>query len=87
MALACAGYRVRGESAHETTFRALEIAVGSSATRFARYFQRCRRARNEISYERSGVVEPSEVTEIVEHTHLLQELVDAWIANAHPELA
>jgi hypothetical protein len=50
MAIACAGYRVRGEGGHETSFLALEIALGPSAARMGRYFQQCRRTRNEISY-------------------------------------
>jgi hypothetical protein len=86
MAVACAGYRVRGEGAHETCFQALELAVGPSAARYARFFQQSRRIRHEISYERAGVVEPGEVAEIIEQARLLQELVEAWIANSHPDL-
>ncbi len=87
MAVACAGYRVRGEAAHETTFVALEVALGPSAARFEHYFQQCRQKRNTLSYVRAGVVDPSQVTEIIERTLRLQDLVEAWIANRHPDLA
>jgi hypothetical protein len=87
MAIVCAGYRARGEGAHETTFFALQIAVGPSAARFEDYFQQSRRKRNTLSYARAGVVDPSKVAEIIERTQRLQELVEAWIANRHPHLA
>jgi hypothetical protein len=87
MAIACAGYRIRGEGSHETSFIALEIALGPSAAQIGRYFQQCRRTRNEISYTRAGVVDSNDVREIIEQTRLLQELVEAWIANRHPHLA
>src|SRR5436309_2184642 len=47
MAIACAGYRVKGLGAHETTFIALELSLGSDVSTAARYFERCRRKRND----------------------------------------
>ena len=87
MAIACAGFRVRGEGSHETVFRALALAVGPSASRFAEYYESCRRKRNELTYERAGVVHQTELDEILERTRRLGELVETWIWNQHPQLS
>ena len=43
MAIACAGYRVAGIAHHQTAFEALELAMGSSVSDLAAYFDICRR--------------------------------------------
>jgi hypothetical protein len=57
MAFACAGYRLgsKGGGHHKTAFEALPLAVGQEAKRLARYFEVCRRKRNEIDYDRANV--------------------------------
>lgn len=87
IAIACAGYRIRGEGGHETTFLALRLAIGPSATAFGDYYEKCRRKRNLLSYERAGVVGTGEVKEIVAQTQRLGELIDAWVSNHHSGLA
>lgn len=47
MTISCAGYRVVGAGHHQTTFEALEIALGASIAPDANYFDACR--RNAIS--------------------------------------
>jgi hypothetical protein len=87
MATACAGYRVRGPGAHQATFVALEIALGSPASGAAAYFEVCRRKRNILSYDNADVASATEVTEILREARGLEVLVEGWIARRHPALA
>jgi len=85
--LACAGYRVRGLGAHHTTFVALEVAMGASMSETAGYFDRCRRKRNELSYDAAGVASEAEATELREEAGRFQAYVHAWIKTHHPALS
>lgn len=49
MAIARAGWRVKGHGAHATTFEAVVIAIGPSVRAEAAYFQSCRQRRNMLS--------------------------------------
>jgi hypothetical protein len=86
MALACAGYRTKGQGAHQTSFEALKLALGKSTAKTANYFDRCRRKRNELSYDAAGIVSDVEVDEILAKATALQGTVEAWIAKNHPRL-
>ncbi len=87
MAIACAGYRVKGAGAHQATFTGLELALGRRASRAAAYFERCRRKRNDLSYERASLVSRIEAKEILREAARLRDDVEAWIAERHPTLA
>lgn len=51
MAVACAGYRAKGHAAHQTTFLALEQAMGRGISAEADYLDACRRKRHILSYD------------------------------------
>ena len=87
MVVTCAGYRVKGHGAHQTTFAALKLAAGPAVARTASYLDRCRRKRNEISYDTAGLVSDTEATEIVSTVEEFRQTVGRWIAKAHPQLA
>ncbi len=87
MAIACAGYRVKGLGAHQTTFAALKLAVGPSMAKTASYLERCRRKRNELSYDSAGVVTDTEAAEILAKVRSMQKALEEWIAKNHPALA
>ena len=89
MALACAGYRLDAKSGghHKTAFEALPLVLGSGANALARYFEVCRRKRNEIDYDRAYVVSEADTQEIIERLRELRQLVEDWIATHHPALA
>ena len=55
MVIACAGYRVAGAGHHQTTFEAVELAMGSGAAAQAAYFEVCRRKRNSVDYDMANV--------------------------------
>jgi hypothetical protein len=87
MAIACAGYRVKGAGAHHTTFEALPLVLGSSVKAAADYFDRCRRKRNVIDYDSQGVVSSADVEEIIKQATELSRDVEMWISKHHPTLA
>ena len=87
MAIGCAGYRVKGSGAHYTTFAALELAIGPTAARAGSYFDRCRRKRNELSYDRAGIVTETEAEELLREVRRFQRMVGAWIRRHHSQFA
>ncbi|MEI8371782.1 MAG: hypothetical protein WCJ35_02995 [Planctomycetota bacterium] len=87
MAVACSGYRVKGQGAHQTTFAALKFALGTGISNTATYLERCRRKRNELSYDMAGVVTDTEAEEILARAAVLQNTVEQWIAQNHSHLS
>jgi uncharacterized protein (UPF0332 family) len=87
MALACAGYRVKGQGAHQTTFAALKIVFGAGVSKTVAYLDRCRRKRNELSYDAAGVVTDTEAAEILAEAKTLQNTVEQWITKNHPHFS
>jgi len=86
MAVSAAGYRVKGLGAHQTTFAALKLALGTEMTRTAAYLDRCRRKRNDLSYDMTGIVTANEAAELAEEASKLERTVERWIAENHPRL-
>ncbi len=87
MAVACAGYRVKWQGAHQTTFASLKLAIGSSIVEMASYLDRCRRKRNEISYDTAGLVSDTEAEELLAKLKEFQNVIEAWIAENHANFA
>jgi hypothetical protein len=86
MVVACAGYRVRGPAAHATTFEAMRLAMGPGIAKTVAYLDRCRRKRNQLSYDVAGVVGEAEAGEILERVKTLRATVEDWIGKKHPSL-
>ena len=86
MAVACAGYRVKGHGAHQTTFQALKLALGPSFNNTADYLDRCRRKRNDLAYDAEGVVSTTDAAELLKEAKALRKAVEAWIAKHHSQL-
>ena len=84
MAIACAGYRVVGPGHHVTTFEAIEIAMGSSVSALAAYFDTCRRKRNQVDYNRANAATETEAAELLSKAEEFRELVEKWIRKHHP---
>ena len=87
MAVACAGYRVKGQGAHQATFTALKLALGPGIARTAGYLERCRRKRNELSYDSAGIVTDTEAAELLTEARSIQNAVEEWIARNHSQFA
>ena len=81
MAIACAGYRVKGQGAHQATFEALKLALGPSSDKTADYLDRCRRKRNELTYDSEGVVSAADAAKLFKSAKSLHAEIEAWIAK------
>ena len=87
MAIACAGYRVTAKTGHhKIMFYSANLALSSHASKYADYFETCRRKRNVIDYTRSHVATETEATEIVAKATEFWEFVEAWIDSKFPNL-
>ena len=87
MAIACAGYRVVGRGHHQTSFEALTLALGDTAAAFARYFEFCRRKRNQLDYDKANVITETEANELVAQAEAFRRLVEAWITQHYAQYA
>lgn len=86
MAVACAGYRVKGLGHHKTMFEVLPLAMGPGVQNTADFFERCRRDRNAISYDAAGTVSESEAVAALKEATTFESAVESWIATNHPAL-
>jgi hypothetical protein len=85
MVLACAGYRVTGTGHHQTTFEALELAMGPGVSNFVAYFDTCRRKRNLVDYDMANVASEMEAVELLEEAEQFRKLAEDWIAQNYPQ--
>ena len=85
-AISAAGYRVKGLGAHQTTFTALKFVLGEDFSDTASYLDRCRRKRNDLSYDTAGVATAAEAAELLKEARKLKKTVEYWIKENHPSL-
>ena len=85
--IACKGYRVTGAGHHQTTFQALEMALGSEGVPYAAYFEQCRRQRNHVDYDMANVATEAEAILLIEKGEDFRRLVEAWIKKHHRAFA
>ena len=85
MAIACSGFRVTGTGAHHTTFIALPLACGEEVADTALYFNKCRKKRNKLAYDKAGIVTETEAVELISRAKQFQGYIETWIATNHPE--
>jgi hypothetical protein len=86
MVIACAGFRVVGQGHHQTSFLAIGIAMGMPAEPYSLFFETCRRKRNMVDYDLSGIVTAEEVNQIREEAASFLQLAEEWIRRNHPNL-
>lgn len=86
MAIACSGYRVVGQTHHQTTFEALPLAIGNSAQPIATYLETYRRKHNLVDYDVAMIISTTEANEILIKATELSQLVEDWIAKQLPAL-
>lgn len=88
MAIAFAGYRVTAKQGHhESTFVVLELAMGPTVAKLAKYFDTCRRKRNLVDYSVANVVTETELEELLEMAAEFRRMIEDWIARNHSDLA
>ncbi len=84
MVLACEGYRVAGIGHHQTTFEALELAMGQHGASLVPYFDACRQKRNQVDYDFANAATETEADELVKKAEEFQTLVENWLRINHP---
>ena len=83
MAIAVAGYRLKGPGHHWLTFEALPLVIpGKQCVADAQYFNACRRLRNVLSSESADVVGERGVDELLSRVLAFQGRVQDWIKRA-----
>jgi len=84
-ALAAAGFRAAREQHHYRTVQSLALTIGWPSAKVGR-FDRFRKKRNIIGYEKAGAVSAREAQEMHELAAALRDDVLAWLGKRHPEL-
>ena len=84
-ALAASGYRTAGEGHHFVSVQSLAFTLGLDAPTIEK-FNRFRRKRNIADYERTGMISPQDVAEMLKLANDLRARFDAWLSKNHPEL-
>lgn len=88
MAAACAGYRIASRTGHHRlSFESVKLVLGKEASKFADYFEICRRKRNTIDYMLSDVATETEADEIVTRAREFYRSIENWITKNHPALS
>jgi len=84
-ALAAAGYRVVRDAHHFRVIQSLAHTIKADNSLISQ-FDRFRKKRNIIGYERAGMSSHQEAQEMVTLAKNLREDVKAWLRKNHPEL-
>ena len=84
-ALAASGYRAAGEGHHYWTIQSLAFTLKLDAETIEE-FNRFRRKRNTIDYERAGSVSEREVLEMLELARSIRDKLEIWLRGNYPEL-
>jgi hypothetical protein len=86
--ISASGYRVgRVPGHHRLTIDLLPVFLGAHEGTRARYFDACRRKRNQADYERAGAVTTAEVDALLEAAVEFHHDVLEWLESEHPPLA
>jgi uncharacterized protein (UPF0332 family) len=85
--IACSGYRVVGAGHHLTTFEALELAMGPSASALVAYFDTCRRKRNQVDYDCANAATETEAEDLLQRAEEFRDLVEQWIRKHYSQYA
>ena len=84
-ALAASGYRAAGEGHHYWVIQSLAFTLLLEADTIEE-FNRFRRKRNSIDYERIGAVSEREVSEMLELARNIRSKLEIWLKENHPDL-
>jgi len=87
LALHATGYTVlKGMRQHERVIESLKFTLQGEWTETADFFDRCRRFRHQVQYERSGVVQHQDADELLAVAEKLHDAVQEWLQQRHPDL-
>ena len=84
-ALAASGYRAAGEGHHYWVIQSLVFTL-QLGDETIEEFNRFRRKRNTIDYERIGAVSEREVSEMLELAKNIRSKLEIWLRGNYPDL-
>lgn len=85
--IAASGYRVgRVPGHHRLTIDLLPVLLGAHEHTRARYFDACRRKRNQADYEHAGAATGAEVEALLEAADDFRQDILRWLESNHPLL-
>ena len=87
LALRAAGFAVpKGGSKHERLIQSLAFTLGDEVAVDVDFFDRCRRKRHVVTYERTGAVQQGDADDLLEAAKTLLDRVKRWLQDKHPDL-
>ncbi len=87
VALRASGFRVKkGQGHHKRGIESLVFTLGEGYANERDQIETCSRLRGQSIYERTGVVEERDVTELIETAENLRKNLENWLLRKHPEL-
>ncbi|MEZ6088734.1 MAG: hypothetical protein R3C05_12055 [Pirellulaceae bacterium] len=87
IALRASGYMVvKGQGHHKRTIEALPFCLGKEFTKIADFIEVSSRQRGQAMYDRTGVVEARDATELLEVAKDLRAALIQWLMREHANL-
>lgn len=87
LALRAEGFKVRkGQGHHKKSIESLPFVLGDDFKEIADHIERCSRLRGQAIYDRIGVVQSTDVEELLEIVNKLKQHVNQWLIDSHSEL-
>lgn len=87
IALRACGYQVgKGYSHHKLSIESLPLTIGAKLQGTSDQISVASRNRSQALYDRSGVVDARDATDLVETARTLRSAIVAWLAETHSNL-
>jgi hypothetical protein len=80
------GYRPAQALAHYRALQSLPLILGKERASDADYLEACRVKRNTVEYDYVGGATSADANELIEFVESLQQSVQHWLRERHPEL-
>jgi hypothetical protein len=80
------GYRTGSSGHHYYTLQSLPLILGDEYKESADYLDTCRKKRNEVEYDKIGIITEEDIKELLAFIHNLRDDVIQWLKKLHPEL-
>ena len=80
------GFRAARADKHYRTITSLPMTLGPHVADLARYLDRCRVKRHELTYEKAFITSLDEAEELIETVKDLNIQFQQWVRDNHPEI-
>lgn len=87
IALRVSGYRIpKGQGHHKRAIESLPLTMGANLQSISDQIEIASRKRGQAMYDRTGVVDALDATELVETAQILRTELINWLSKTHPKL-